>query len=83
MQNSNQMNITTTNYFDQLINAIKINYTEDEVNRIPITGSLVALSNRPIGLIEELIIYKIMKKRRNDFFFFKPRSQPLPQWGKG
>jgi hypothetical protein len=64
------MDITTTNYFDQLINAIKINFTEDEVNRIPITGSLVALSNRPIGLIEELIIYKILKKRRNYFFFF-------------
>ncbi len=60
------------NYTDleAILANIQIELLADELNKIPTTGQLLCISNRPMGIIEELILYKLLIQKRKDFFYF-------------
>lgn len=49
---------------------IEIEYDEEELDRIPLTGKFVSISNHPYGALDGLILMYIIAKRRKDVKIF-------------
>ena len=47
---------------------IHLSYSEDRLNAIPSTGSLVVIANHPFGVVDGLALGKILSLVRQDFF---------------
>ena len=49
---------------------IKIECDPEELNRIPLTGKFISVSNHPYGAIDGLILMYLIAKKRNDIKIF-------------
>lgn len=47
----------------------KLNYDSKDLLKIPLKGSFISISNRPIGFIEEYILAYLLEQRREDYRF--------------
>ncbi|MCK4920192.1 MAG: lysophospholipid acyltransferase family protein [Bacteroidales bacterium] len=58
-----------TEFIDHLIKELKISYefNEEELNRIPTTGSFITVANHPYGGIDGMLMVKIISKVRDDY----------------
>lgn len=53
---------------------IKINLLPTDLEKIPLSGSFVTITNRPIGIIEELILAHFLHKIRPEFCFLQNQN---------
>ncbi|MFC2138360.1 GNAT family N-acyltransferase [Bacteroidota bacterium] len=53
------------NLFEEL--EIKFEVSEEELNRIPVSGSFIAISNHPYGGIDGMLLIKMLSEKRSDF----------------
>src|SRR5664279_773848 len=53
-------------FLDALLDRFGIRYdvSEEEINRIPVTGPFITVSNHPFGGIDGLILLKLISQRR-------------------
>ena len=49
---------------------IKIEFDTDELDRIPLTGKFISVSNHPYGALDGLILMYLIAKKRNDIKIF-------------
>lgn len=49
---------------------IEVEFDEEELNRIPLTGKFVTVSNHPFGALDGLILIYILAKKRRDVKIF-------------
>jgi len=73
-------------FIDHLIQQLKIHFSvsEEEINRIPKTGSFITVSNHPYGGIDGLLLVKIMSLVRPDYKvlanFLLQRVEPVKDY---
>ncbi len=59
---------------------IKIEVSQEELNRIPKRGSFIVVANHPYGALDEMILLSILTKQRPDFkLMTDPLLQAVPQ----
>lgn len=46
---------------------LKIEFDEKDLNKIPASGSFITISNHPMGMIDGLILLKLIRNKRPDF----------------
>lgn len=56
-------------FIDALLNElqIEVEFDESELSKIPATGPFITISNHPFGLLDGLILIKLIAARRPDF----------------
>lgn len=56
-------------FLDSVLDELEVKYqlNEYELNKLPSTGPFIMISNHPFGIIEDLLLIKIITKRRPDF----------------
>jgi putative hemolysin len=73
-------------FLDALIDRFGIKYelNEEEINRIPLTGPFITVSNHPFGGIDGLILLKLISQRRPDYKmmgnFLLQRIEPIKSY---
>lgn len=59
---------------------IKIEVSQEELNRIPKRGAFIVVANHPYGALDEMILLSILTKQRPDFkLMTDPLLQTVPQ----
>lgn len=66
---SNIYSNNSIEFIDSLLNEldIKIECSEEDLNKIPKDGSFITVSNHPFGGIDGIILIKLLSERRKDF----------------
>ncbi len=73
-------------FLDAIIKEIKIEFQipEEDLNRIPIDGSFITISNHPLGGIDGILLLKLIVEKRPDFKiianFLLQRIEPLKKY---
>lgn len=65
-------------FIDEFLQQLNISITieEEDLNKIPLNGAFIALANHPFGLLDSMILLKILKSARPDF---KLVDEPMMQ----
>jgi len=61
--------ISYPNFIPEYIQKVAINISEKDLDKIPAKGSFISFSNRPVGIIEELILAQLFSLKRQDYKF--------------
>ena len=73
-------------FLDAILKEIKIEFQipEEDLNRIPIDGSFITISNHPLGGIDGILLLKLIVEKRSDFKiianFLLHRIEPLKKY---
>ena len=76
--------LETSAYFESLLSAlhIEVRATDSELSRIPSTGPLLVVCNRPFGILHAAVLGTLIQGVRADVKILASSSRPLPHQAK-